>query len=339
MFEIAGFRLTEIIANDSRFAIVRAIKESDGQAVILKSHAYSVPSVDDIKLLINEYEVMREVESPYLRRPLELLHLGARKVLAYEDDHLPSLDLFIKTTELSIDDKIQIAMEITRALSGLVAFKITHRDLKPQNMLIDPKTFGIKFINFTLARVYSAAGKSASSNDHPAGTLAYMSPEQYGRVGRVTDHRSDFYSAGVVFYQLFTRSLPFESADPLELAYSHGTLEPEAPHKRVVSIPPDVGRLILRLLAKSPEDRYQTVTGLLYDWQLCLIQWQAQYLSKNLELGTRDRSPTLTIPDKLYGRDEETKLLLNHLELKKKIEIQTRSDFRSVRNRKVFNCP
>ncbi|RZA24750.1 MAG: GAF domain-containing protein, partial [Proteobacteria bacterium] len=317
MFEIAGFKVLETISQNHKFVVLRAIREADGKAVILKSPSGPSASQDDLNLLLNEFNVLNKNTSSYFERPIDFLHLGARKVIVFEDSGSLSLDRYMRKNEFSLSEKINIAMSITNALSDLIAAKLTHRDLKPQNILINPRDLKVRLTDFALAKTYSRGGSAFVNSDALVGTLAYMSPEQTGRMGRSVDYRSDFYSAGIVFYELFTGKLPFASSDTLELAYSHIAVEPEAPIKRTAGVPDAVSRIIMKLLAKSPDARYQTATGLYYDWHLCLKQVEEKDHFSSIHLATRDRASTIVIPDRLYGRDHELNILSSQLDFSK----------------------
>ena len=143
-----------------------------------------------------------------------------------------------------------------------------------------------------------------------AGTLAYMAPEQTGRMNRSIDARSDLYSLGVTFYEMLTGTLPFTAADPMEWVHCHIARQPMPPDERVAGIPGPLSAIVMKLLAKTAEDRYQTAAGVEADLRRCLAEWEAQGRIEPFPLGAHDASDRLLIPEKLYGREAEIDTLL-----------------------------
>jgi AAA ATPase domain/Protein kinase domain len=142
-----------------------------------------------------------------------------------------------------------------------------------------------------------------------AGTLAYMAPEQTGRMNRSIDGRSDLYSLGVTLYRMLTGVLPFDAVDPLEWVHCHIARQPTPPADRA-EVPEPLSAIVTKLLAKNAEERYQTAHGLEADLRRCLAEWQSHGRIDPFPLGTHDLSDRLLIPEKLYGRDREIDALL-----------------------------
>ncbi|ERT03709.1 AAA ATPase domain protein, partial [Lyngbya aestuarii BL J] len=214
----------------------------------------------------------------------------------------------------SLQDFLKIAISLCDALEILYRERIIHKDIKPANILIQPETLQIKLIDFSIS---SQLPKEIPEIDNPnvlEGTLAYISPEQTGRMNRGIDYRTDFYSLGVTFYELLIGELPFESNDPMELVHCHLAKILPLVHEINSEIPPVLSKIVSKLMAKNTEDRYQSALGLKYDLEKCLTQLQETGEIKDFEIGQRDISDRFLIPDKLYGRETEVKTLLEAFE-------------------------
>jgi len=270
-----------------------------------------VPSPRDRARLRYEYDLLREIEQPGVVKALALenSNLGLALVL----EQLPGfpLDQYLTSTKLSLQDSLDLAIAITTALAAVHAKGIVHKDLKPHHLFYDGESGKITIIDFGIA---TRLGHVAAETGGPAGlegTLAYLSPEQTGRVNLIADRRSDLYSVGVLLYELFTGVLPFTSVDPMELLYSHVARRALPPHARNPQIPETISAIIMKLLAKAPEERYQSALGLSADLMECarLLRQQEQ-IPTTMPLGTRDFPYELLLSRKLYGRDKERAELL-----------------------------
>jgi PAS domain S-box-containing protein len=187
---------------------------------------------------------------------------------------------------------------------------LIHKDIKPANILLDAASGGVWLTGFGIASRLPRERQAPAPPESIAGTLAYMAPEQTGRMNRSIDARSDLYALGVTFYQMLTGSLPFTAVDPMEWVHCHIARKPVPPSERLETVPVAVSDLILKLLAKSAEERYQTAAGLERDLGRCLAAWDAQHRIDAFPLGQQDASDRLLIPEKLYGREREIETLL-----------------------------
>ncbi len=143
------------------------------------------------------------------------------------------------------------------------------------------------------------------------GTLSYLSPEQTGRMNRGIDYRTDFYSLGVTFYELLTGELPFQSNDPMELVHSHIAKQPPPlGENRRGEIPQVLWGIVMKLMAKNAEDRYQSALGLKFDLEFCLRQLEGSGKIESFAIAQRDVCERFIIPEKLYGRKSEVAQLL-----------------------------
>jgi predicted ATPase len=207
-----------------------------------------------------------------------------------------------------------MAIKIVAALEKLHRNNIIHKDIKPHNILISEDLEEIKIIDFSIATQLSRETAAYSSLNLLEGTLAYISPEQTGRMNRYIDYRTDFYSLGVTFYEILTGQLPFVTKDPMELVHSHIAKEPVAPNQLKPEIPLAVSSIIMKLLAKNAEDRYQSASGIRVDLEDCLIQLKTTGKIIYFTPGQRDKSGQLLIPQKLYGREIEVEKLMTAFE-------------------------
>jgi serine/threonine protein kinase len=210
----------------------------------------------------------------------------------------------------SLREFLNIAISIVQTLEGLYHNRIIHKDIKPDNILINPRTKQVKIIDFSIASLLPKENQEIINPNVLEGTLAYMSPEQTGRMNRGIDYRTDFYSLGVAFYELLTGQLPFISTDPMELVHCHIARIPTPPIELVPAIPQVVNDIIMKLMAKTAEERYQSAFGLRVDLETCLHQYLEKGSISQFPLQERDISERFVIPEKLYGREAEVATLL-----------------------------
>ena len=205
---------------------------------------------------------------------------------------------------------LRLAEAMAAALRGLHERGLIHKDINPGNVLVDEATDKVWLTGFGIASRLSRERQAPNPPEVIAGTLAYMAPEQTGRMNRSIDSRSDLYALGVTFYEMLTGALPFAASDPMEWVHCHIARVPAPPDERVPMLPAPVSRLVLKLLAKTPEDRYQTAAGLEADLRRCLSEWQSHGRIDPFPLGADDSSDRLLIPEALYGREREVDALL-----------------------------
>ncbi len=275
--------------------------------VIIKFLKTENPTEQQLNRFYHEYDITNLLKSKYIRKAIKKTIIDGKPavVLEYFDG-----TNFSEIKELdSVDKFILLACKIVEALGKIHELNIIHKDINPQNILVN-KEGEIKIIDFEISSKYSLKTQNLGNPEALEGTLNYISPEQTGRMNRTLDYRSDFYSLGVTFYEILTRQLPFEHSDPLQLIHAHIATVPVAPSKINDKIPQILSNIVLKLLSKNAEDRYQSAFGLKHDLQ------QLSKSSKLLEssifkLGEKDFSGKLIIPEKLYGREKETKQLLD----------------------------
>jgi predicted ATPase/signal transduction histidine kinase/tRNA A-37 threonylcarbamoyl transferase component Bud32/DNA-binding NarL/FixJ family response regulator len=312
MLALPGYILTETLDEGDENLIYRAIQRVDETSVIIKILKAEYPTLEELSRLRHEYQVLQElIDVEGVIRPLGLENYQNRLALVLEDFSGISLQRFINEQQLSLKNFLFIAIQLASVLANIHDKQIIHKDIKPHNIIINTKTLKIKLIDFSIASYLVKESQAASKSDVLEGSLAYMSPEQTRRINRSVDHRTDFYSLGVTFYQMLTGLLPFNCNDSLELIHAHIAKIPPAPHEIQPDIPPVVSDIIMKLLAKNAEDRYQNALGLKADLDICLKQLESNGKIENFTIGQLDLYSQLIINPKLYGRDKEVNTLLN----------------------------
>ena len=312
--EIPGYQINENIYAGTRTLVYRGVRCSDSQKVVIKILRDEYPSFSELVQFRNQYAITKNLKGAGIIRPISLERYGNGYALIMEDIGAVSLEAIIaaKNKPLELGSCLSIAVQLAEILQDLARNQVIHKDIKPANILIDPHTEQVKLIDFSIASLLPRETREIQNPNILEGTLAYISPEQTGRMNRGIDYRSDFYSLGVTLYELLTGSLPFQYDEPMELVHAHIAKQPVPPRERGGrEIPKVVSDIAMRLMAKNAEDRYQSALGLKYDVEKCLLQWQDKGKIEAFELGERDIADRFNIPEKLYGREKEVQTLLD----------------------------
>ncbi len=259
--------------------------------------------------LAHEYGLKDELDSAWAARPLELVREQGRTMLVLEDPGGEPLGRLLDAP-MELGRFLHFALGIAAALSKAHQRGLVHKDLKPAHILVNRESGEVRLTGFGIASRFPRERQTLEPPETIAGTLAYMAPEQTGRMNRSIDSRSDLYSLGVTFYQMLTGSLPFTASDPMEWVHCHIARQPLAPRERLETIPAPVSRIIMKLLAKTAEERYQTAAGVERDLKRCLVDWVTHGRIDDFPLGQHDTPDRLLIPEKLYGRAREVEILL-----------------------------
>jgi len=310
MLKVPGYRFQGKIHESANSQVYRGIRERDNLPTIFKILKKEYPTPEEIIRYKLEYKITRSLSLEGVIKAYGLEQYQHTFFIIFEDFGGESLANIITTTRFTLAEFLKLAIKITKALSGIHTAKIIHKDINPSNIVFNPQTQQLKFIDFGISTSLLRETLTLKSPTILEGTLAYISPEQTGRMNLSLDYRSDFYSLGVTFYQLLTHKLPFESNDPLELIHHHLALEPIPPHIINPQIPVIVSEIILKLLAKRVEERYQSTWGIKSDLEECLIQLENQQKIDYFTLAQEDISDQFHIPEKLYGREQDVQKLL-----------------------------
>ncbi|WP_437282919.1 AAA family ATPase [Sorangium sp. So ce375] len=302
--------VSQPIYSDSSVEVFEGTWGDERKPAVFKVLKSEFPSARELAALRHEYNVLSalDVEGVVKAYGLEKHRNGLALVL--ERPSRTTLHDILRAGRLELKTALTIARSAARVLDEFHRRKVIHKDIKPHNLLVDPDTLEVHFVGFGIATLLPHETQQAISPEALEGTLAYMSPEQTGRMNRVIDRRTDLYSFGVTLYQMLTGVLPFTGSDPLDLIHGHIARTPVPPPEQVPGVPEAVSQIVMKLLEKNAEDRYQSAFGLFADLDACLRQLSSAGAVAPFALGLRDIPDTLRIPQKLYGRAEEERALL-----------------------------
>ncbi|WP_367863287.1 AAA family ATPase [Pseudomonas guariconensis] len=297
----------QVLWNDGDRLFCR-LKRPDGSRVLLMRPASEQPLPATVDRLAHEYGLRDQLDADWALQPQALERINGKPRLVLTDPGGQPLSTLL-LAPLGVEACLQLAVEISVAVGRLHLAGLVHRDLKPHHILVGCDDGKVRLTGFGLASRLPRERQAPEPPETIAGTLAYMAPEQTGRMNRSIDSRSDLYALGVSLYQMLTGALPFNATDPMEWVHCHIARKPLPPCERVASVPPLLSQLVMKLLAKTAEDRYQSTAGLEHDLRRCLAEWRqnGNIMAFSLdEQGTPDR---LLIPEKLYGREREVQVL------------------------------
>lgn len=306
---IPKYELASVLYEIANTIVYRGVRLDDHSEVMVKTHVGAYPTLQEMANIKHEFSLLKEFSNKGIIKAYDLINLQHRYFLVLEGTVGITLREWMAGKTVDIPSFFTIAFQLADILSYLHSQHVIHKDIKPDNILINPIDLKLKLIDFSIS---SRLSFETSSNINPnilEGTLAYLSPEQTGRMNRVLDHRSDFYSLGVTFYEMLRGRLPFESKDPLELVYAHlaKPIEPLASVR--ADVPAMLSAIISKMMSKSAEERYLSATGLKQDLLTAYTLWQEGKVDQVLPLGTHDIKRSLLISQKLYSREKETKEL------------------------------
>ncbi|MGG6293696.1 trifunctional serine/threonine-protein kinase/ATP-binding protein/sensor histidine kinase [Leptolyngbya sp. AN02str] len=311
LIALPGYLIVEQLYQGSRTTVYRAIQTSTQRPVVLKLLC-EYPTFAELVQFRNQYTVAKNLPIAGIVHPLRLETWGSRSLLVMEDVGSVSLSHYLKQSgkQLDLPDVLKISIQLAEILHELSQHRVIHKDIKPANILLHPQSKQVKLIDFSIASLLPRETQEILNPNVLEGTLAYLAPEQTGRMNRGIDYRTDFYALGVTLYQLLSGQLPFESVDPLELVHCHIAKVPLPLHQVTAGIPLPLSKIVAKLMAKNAEERYQSALGLKHDLEQCLVQWENTGTISEFVLGRRDVSDRFLIPEQLYGREAEVQVLL-----------------------------
>ncbi|MEK1850923.1 MAG: AAA family ATPase, partial [Phyllobacterium sp.] len=302
----------ELLWEDGERVLCRGRRLGAGgqwNAVLIALPAAEHPRPSTLDRLAHEYELKDDLDGAWAVRPLEFVREGGRTMLVLEDPGGEPLARLLGCP-MEVGNFLRIAIGAASTLCKAHQRGLVHKDIKPANILVNGGSEEVRLIGFGIASRLSRERQAPDPPETIAGTLAYMAPEQTGRMNRSVDSRSDLYALGVTFYQMLTGVLPFAAADPMGWVHCHLAKKPLPPTERRKEVPGVISAIIMKLLAKTAEQRYQTAAGLERDLRRCFTAWETRGRIDDFPLGEHDTPDRLLIPEKLYGREHEIKTLL-----------------------------
>jgi len=311
---LSGYDISEVLYEGAKSLVYRGVRQSDQLPVIIKLLKRTLPSHNELLSFRHQYSLLKDIHLDGVVPTLALESWQEKLALIMPDNQSQDLKLYSNDSPLNIEDFLDIASKIAVILQQLHQLNITHKDIKPSNIIIQPDTQQVALIDFSIASQLNSENQMLQTPDALSGTLSYLSPEQTGRMNRGVDYRSDFYSLGVTFYELLSGQLPFYSEDAMELVHSHLARQAQSLLQLRSDIPPVINEIVQKLMAKNAEDRYQSGSGLLADLQRCQQSWQQKGEIAPFTLGQTDVAQQFQLSEKLYGRFNEVKMLLNSFE-------------------------
>ena len=323
---LSGYRIqSEIFRGKSR-VVYRGVREKDGIPVLIKTFVNQVPESSELVDLKREYEIISSLSIPGIVRPLSLERFGNGLALILHDSGGSTLrQLMDSSTPLqappcvtneigrnfSLVAFLNVAIRLADIVGKLHQNRIMHKDINPKNIVLNLEQNQVELIDFSISSRLPREDQKMLHPDLLEGTLAYISPEQTGRMNRILDYRTDFYSLGITFYEMVTGKLPFYSTDPLEMVHSHIARNPAPPSRVNPNLTPAISDVVMKLLAKTAEERYRSAAGLKTDLEFILDRTQRGQTLDDFVPGFNEVSDQFNIPQKLYGRDPEIRLLLD----------------------------
>ena len=309
MHNLSGYQVTEKLHESNNSLIYRGYRQADRQSVILKMLKQVYPSPEKLAWFKREYETTRSINLPGVIEAYSWENIANDWAIVLEDFGGESLNR-LSQRALSIPEFLDLAIKIVRIVGQLHQQQIIHKDINPSNIVLNQKTGQLKLIDFGISTTLSQENPLLRNPNILEGTLAYLAPEQTGRMNRAIDYRSDFYSLGITFYELLTGQLPFSTNDFWELVHCHLAKQPVPPQELRSGVPSVISEIILKLIAKNAESRYLSAYDLERDLQECLRQWQDKAKIDSFPICLATVGDRLRIPGKLYGRETEIATLL-----------------------------
>src|SRR5215469_3763558 len=309
---LSQYRL-EALHQDGEFILYRGLRQTEAGAgppsILALAPVMERPAPATIKKLEHEFSLKDELNPAWAVQPVVLTQQQSRTMLLYGDPNGEPLDRLLQQP-VELKPFLRCAIGLTAALGQVHRLGLIHKDVKPANILFDSATGKVRLRGFGIASRLPRERQAVKPPEFIAGTLPYMAPEQTGRMNRSVDSRSDLYALGMTLYEMLTGSLPFTALEPMEWVHCHIARQPLPPAARLEDVPRPVSAIIMKLLAKTPEERYQTAAGVESDLRRCWEDLDRGRGDHDFVLGNHDRPDRLQIPEKVYGRQHEIETLL-----------------------------
>lgn len=309
MFEVPGYRVEERIYEGRKSVVCRGVRRADGARVVLKLLRADYPSPRELARHRHEFRINRQlwdrgvsgIVEAYALEPVE-----NSLALVFADAGSGTLKELVSYRRLEIVEVIEIFASVAETLAEVHAAGVIHKDIKPHNIIVDRDSRDVRLTDFGVASQLDREQQQLVAPNRLEGTLAYMAPEQTGRMNRPIDARSDLYAVGASLYEALTMRRPFEATDPMELVHCHIAKEPAPPRDIVPAIPHVVAEIVLKLLAKTAQERYQSASGLALDLRRCATSLRASGGVERFTLAEHDVPERFVLPERLYGRGTES---------------------------------
>ena len=308
MLAINGYRFDKKIVDNDSVKLYKGVRISDGCPILAKSNAGETYEHTRAQSFEHELNITKILQDQGILEHYSVEYHDNSKYLIVEDFDGISLEEYLKKSDWDLKKYLKIIVDISKVIRHIHKSLIIHANLSVNNILINPDTGQIKISDFKFAFIHRA-GHYIFSDNFTYYNMEYLSPEQTGRLNRPVDFRSDLYLLGLVFYEILMSRKPFDFQDQSEQLHAHIARKPENPSKIKPEIPEVLSDMILKLLEKNPEDRYQSITGLLFDLSKCYNQYITSGKIFQFQLATKDVPEQFSIPDKIYGMEQELKLL------------------------------
>ncbi|WP_448207128.1 trifunctional serine/threonine-protein kinase/ATP-binding protein/sensor histidine kinase [Azospirillum sp. sgz302134] len=307
------YSVGEKVHHGALVCVYRGVRLDDGMPVVLKRLERPRPNSSDVPRFRREFALARRLAADGVVEVLDLDEGRDGLTLVMRDRGGDSLDHVLEAGRPTLAESLRIAAAAAAALSAVHARNVIHKDVNPANIIWNRQDGTVELIDFGIAAELARETASVSAQAFE-GTLPYIAPEQTGRMNRSVDWRSDFYSLGATLYELLTGRVPFEGEDTLAVVHGHIARAPVPPHQIDPTIPPVVSDIVMKLLAKDPEARYQSGFGLKADLEACIAALEQGRAVPAFPLGRQDRSERFRVPERLYGREDEAAVLLSAYE-------------------------
>ncbi|MDA0866634.1 MAG: serine/threonine-protein kinase PknK [Cyanobacteria bacterium] len=312
---LPNYEFQTLIYAGEHSLVYRGLCKLTGQPVALKTLRTTIPDPKHLACYQQEYRITDALRGiPGVIKVYELDYCNHCPVIILEDYGAQPLSEYLRQGPLDLKTFLDFALALTQILDAVHGAQVIHKDINPANILIHPQTQEIKLIDFGISSLLSRESITLKGLGVLEGTLAYLSPEQTGRMNRSIDYRTDFYALGATFYEMLTGKIPFAAQDILELVHCHIARIPPSPHEMDATIPPVVSDVVMKLLAKTAEERYQSAWGLKADLLNCRDQLQHSSTVVTFALGCKDLSDRFQLSQKLYGREAEIAAILAALD-------------------------
>jgi predicted ATPase/GAF domain-containing protein/ABC-type transporter Mla MlaB component len=311
---LPGYASAVLVDEGYETTVHRAVRTEDGARVILKVTKSEYPTARELARLRREFGILRALDVPRVPRAVALHEHGRGLALVMSDLGSRTLRSLLEERRLTVGEVLALAVSLSDVLASVHQARVIHKDVTPRNIVVDEATREASLIDFGISARLTYESPRLASPDALEGTLAYVAPEQTGRINRVVDLRADLYSMGAVLYEMLTGAPPFTSDDPTELVHAHIARDPVRPSERAPEVPAPLSDIVMTLLAKMPEDRYQSDAGLRADLAECARQWESSGTVEPFPLRRHDRATDLRQAQRLYGRERDVARLMEAFE-------------------------